>query len=132
MRKGFELLKTKKEAEIINIEALEKEHNLEIPPLYKVFVNSFSTEENSISYEMFYHPTFKDERYISYFTFSLKPEIDFSGFNSVENSILFSKDIEGKDDIDYLTIGHCSIGGILVGLKGDDVEKVFYYDPRWC
>lgn len=129
MKKGFELLKTKQETKTINTEILEKEYNLEIPLLYKVFVNNFSTEENSISYEMFYHPTFKDERYISYCTFSLKPEIDFSGFNSVENSILFSKDIEGKENIDYLTIGHCSVGGILLGIKNDNKDKVYYYNP---
>ncbi len=81
---------------------------------------------------MFYHPKFKDERYISYYTFTDKPEIDFTGFNSVRNSILFSKEIEGKEDIDYLTIGYCSVGGILLGLKDDISDKVFYYDPDGC
>jgi hypothetical protein len=129
MRKGFELLKTNKENELNNIEVLEKNYGIEIPTLYKVFISNFLVGENSISYEMFHHPTFNDERYASYYIFSLKPEIDFSGFNSVENSILFSKEIEDKENVDYLTIGHCSIGGILLGLKNDKKDMIYYYDP---
>ncbi|WP_435261459.1 hypothetical protein [Tenacibaculum sp. nBUS_03] len=129
MRKSFELLKVKEEKEFNNIYCLEKKNNICFPPSYKIFINNFLVGENGISYEMFYHPTFKDKRYLSYFTFSLKPEIDFSGFNSIEDSILFSKEIEDKDDIDYLTIGHCAIGGILLGLKGDKKDFIYYYDP---
>lgn len=129
MKRGIELLKSKKESDLIDIQLLEKKHNLNIPLLYKIFIDNFSTNENGISHEVFFHPEFNDERYISYYTFINKPEINFSGFNSVKNSILFSKDIEGKDDIDYLTIGHCSVGGVLLGLKNENRDKIFYYDP---
>jgi len=115
MRKGFELLKSRNTINASNIESLERKYNLEIPLLYRLFVSNFSTEE--ILCEMFYHPKFNDERYISFYIFSPKPEIEFSGFNTAEKSILFSREIEGKDNIDYLTIGHCNVGGILLGLK---------------
>ncbi|WP_010520244.1 hypothetical protein [Aquimarina agarivorans] len=78
---------------------------------------------------MFYHPEFKDERYISYFTFSKKPEIDFSGFNSLENSIIYSKEIEDTDDIKYLTIGYCSVGGIMMDLNDETQGQIYYYEP---
>ena len=80
MRKGFELLKTRETSSEINFEKLEKIYNLETPLLYKIFINNFSTNEGSISYDVFYHPEYKDKRYLSYYSFLPKPEIDFTKY----------------------------------------------------
>jgi len=129
MKKGFELLKTKDYTDIISIESLEKKYGITIPNLYRVFAQTFVLGENCISSDLFYHPKFNDNRYVSYFGYTKKPEIEFSGFNTIENSILFSIEIENKDDIEYLAIGYNTIGGISIGIKGDKKDVVFLYTP---
>ncbi|AUC13916.1 hypothetical protein BTO06_01545 [Tenacibaculum sp. SZ-18] len=129
MKKGFELLRSRSISDQVNLINLEKKYNLEIPPIYKIFAKNFLLRNNSLSYETYIHPDHNDERYLTYYSYTLKPEIDFTGFNSIEDSMLFAKEIEQKDDIDYLTVGYCTIGGILLGLKGEHKDKTYYYDP---
>jgi len=129
MRKGFELLKTRRFDKSINFEDLEKNYNIIIPNLYKLFAETFVLDENCISYDLYLHPEYNDTRYLTYFSYLKKPEIEFSGFNTVVNSILFSKEIENKDNIEYLIIGHNTSGGIALGLYGDKKDIIFLYTP---
>lgn len=129
MKKGFELLKSRSISDQVNFINLEKKHNLELPPIYKLFAKNFLLKNNFTSHETFVHPNYNDERYLTYYSYSPKPKIDFTGFNSIEESILISKEIEQNDDIHYLTVGYCTIGGVLLGLKGENKDKIYYYEP---
>jgi len=130
MRRAFELLKTRKIEDSIDISALESSHGILIPDMYRLFAETFTLGKDCISFDLYFHPKYKDERYVSYFSYAKMPEIEFAGFNTPENAIIYSKDIEDKEDIEYLTIGYNTIGGIALGLKGDKKDVVFLYNPN--
>ncbi len=129
MRRAFELLKTRKKEDSIDVGELERKHNILIPDLYKLFAETFILGEDCIAPNLFFHPQYKDERYVSYVLYNKDPEMQLEAFNTLENAILYAKDLEEKDDIEYLTVGYNVIGGIAVGLKGHKRDVVFLADP---
>lgn len=41
MKRGFQLLKTKKRSEVITLNSLEEKYGITLPPIYKLFAQTF-------------------------------------------------------------------------------------------
>ncbi len=124
MKKGIELLFSRNLNDKIDIETLEKQYNIFLPPLYKLFIKSFLIGENKIFHE-YLHKETPHKTELTYFIYEPNPDIMFTGFNPIEQTFVF-KDI---DDIwvekKYLPIGHCGFnGGILLGTTDKDKDRI--------
>jgi hypothetical protein len=126
---GFELLEARGSADVVDFDAIERRLGLELPPEFRLFAETFALGRE-LRLQTYLHPSFSDERALGYVTVDGHSDIEFVGFNTVDNAVLFSQDIEHVDEIEYLTVGYSVIGGIAVGLRGDKRDVVFVYDPR--
>lgn len=128
MRRGFELLTTRQIKGSIDIGKIEAEYSVKLPPLYRIFVETFVLGEDLI----------KSDKYISsngslfhasYFIYEINKEVMFGGFNDLDKTLSLKDEDEKWSSNGYLPIGYCGFnGGIVLGTEGDKADKVILHD----
>lgn len=128
---GFELLKTRHLSEEVNIEKLQREFDIKLPPLYYLFAKTFKVgeSESHVAYKLsesvmqycagaFYCSEKEPER-----------EIMFDSFLTVEATISsYDADDDWLEE-GYLPIATCGGGGmILLGTKEENKDQIFFQD----
>lgn len=113
MRKGFELLETRLIDEKINFSEIEKKHDFLIPPLYKLFLETFKT------------PLMSTKKFIAYFP---DEEVGFDDFiGEITKNIKVFRSEESYNKFGMLPIINSGIhsGGICVCLSGENIDKIY-------
>jgi hypothetical protein len=129
MKKGFELLKSRGLDNPINVEELEVKYGIKLPPLYKLFVESFILGENQIKEERIISSDSEYGYQLMGCIYEPLQEASIIMFSKIENVIALS--VKGEITLwhDYLPIGApCFNGAIVVGIKGEDKDKIFLHD----
>jgi hypothetical protein len=130
MKRGFELLKTRSLDDVIDVSSLEKEYSIELPYLYKLFLQTFKIEEKLIYTDRVYSRHFDDFFECSYFRTELDHDnIMFTGFLPIEQSFHIRETMYDKDDEiitkGYLPIGHSALNATLhLGTNGDEKDML--------
>lgn len=131
IRRGFELLKTRPLNEEIDIEKLQREFEIELPPLYYLFAKTFKVgeSESKVAYKLSESIT----QYCAgvFYQSERKPEVEvlFDNFLTVEATISsYDADDDWLEE-GYLPIASCGGGGmILLGSKGEMKDQIFFQD----
>jgi hypothetical protein len=128
MKRGFELLVTRSLEEKLNVTELEIAHRFKLPPIYRLFVESFILGEGCIQEERLHlegHASF----------YPLKDVVHeqdpyfFTGLGTLEQNLMARKEVKAWLENAYLPIGNGAFNGaILVGTKGQEVDKIILHD----
>lgn len=130
IKRGFELLETRLPEDQLDVEFFEKKYNIVLPPLYKVFMQTFVVKTNEIKGEKLLN---KDETY-SYVAQSMYKGIEgtesFTSFNELDLVLSIKDEIEEWSTNKYLPIadafdGH---GAILVGTQESNQDQIILHD----
>jgi hypothetical protein len=131
MKRGFELLKTRSLNEKIDFKSLEAKYGINIPPLYRMFLNMFYIGEDSIYFDKYYSDEYKD--FFPCSDFFYEPDRDkvmFTGFLSIENSLEIRSTAYEGDEVfskGLIPIGHtASNSAIHIGTQGEEVDKIIF------
>lgn len=140
LKRGFELLKTRKQDERIDIDALESTYNFTLPPLYKLFVSTFHLGENCMDFERFYSPEYKDHYAAAEISYSPLADgdepLDISSFTEIEE-VLEKWDKSFKVEPEWEKWGFLFIasigmgGGLYVGTREENRDKIFRVVWDW-
>ena len=126
MRTLFELLRARPLNDYVDIESLEKQEDVVLPPIYKLFVQSFYLGEKKIFREQYYNNLYKDYFDCSSYIYTPNEDIGFICFNSIEDSFNIWRS-GGLGDMDY-ELGLFPVGGgdlgISIGLKDELKDKI--------
>lgn len=129
MKKGFELLMTRNWNDRINIEEIQIKNNIQLPPIFKLFIETFELDYEKIERDKLIKEGEKFPYYLSDFIYEPDKNINFAGFNSIETIIKIKEDDEDWVKNKYLPIGYCSFnGGLLVGTIGENIDKIILHD----
>ena len=128
MKRGFELLRTRPINEDLDIEALEESYSIKLPPLYRIFVETFVLGEDLIQSDR-YISSNGSKFHASYFVYEVDLEVMFGGFNDLNKVLSLKDEVEEWSSNGYLPIGYCGFnGGILLGTNGEDKDKIILHD----
>jgi hypothetical protein len=131
MRRGFELFKTRALSDTIDFRSLENAYSIKIPPLYKLFLNTFYVGEDLIYYDKFFLDRDKDHFECSCFYSELtKDQAMFTGFLSIERSLELFNSVYGYDEEiiqrNLIPIGTtASSKTIFLGTQNEDIDLLF-------
>jgi hypothetical protein len=143
MKRGFEFFRTKKLAERIDFDNLELNYKVKLPPLYKLFAQSFELGQEAFQLEKFYNPA--KDLYSRIESLSYAPG-DISGKDVL--SIDFFMDINGvfmmwenglKNEIEWKELGLIKIGvfaypndaGIYLGTSDNNKDEIWRVAWDW-
>lgn len=141
LKSGFELLKTRRQDDRIDVDALEAEYGFTLPPLYKLFVSTFHLGERCFHCEEFHNPTYNDTTgsvYIDYYPLShdIRNKLDVSALYSI-NMVLQDWQYVFKQEYEWQEYGLLKIGdigrggGLHVGTRGDMQDKIYRVVWDW-
>jgi hypothetical protein len=130
MKRGFELLKTRSLTEALDIPSIEERYNIRVPPLYRLFCETFHLGDDSILVDKYINPkNTSDLRYCSFYSYIKDREVRFAGFNSLENALEYSKNTDEWIENKYIPIGHVGFNGaILLGTTESDADKIILHN----
>lgn len=125
MKKGFQLLKTKNEANSI------EDYGVELPEKYRLFIDTFNVGDNSLFSQEYFDNNYNQKRTLLLSFYEPMEDICFVGFNTIQDSIDLKEDIEEYQTSRFLPVGYSSYNaGIVVSLEGDDKDVVYFDDPN--
>ena len=140
LKRGFELLKTRKQDDRIDIDTLESTHKIVLPPLYKLFVSTFYLGERCMDFEKFYSPVYKDylaSAEISYYPLADGDRpLDIASFIEIDDVLdVWDKSLKLEPEwekwgflfITYIGMG----GGLYVGTREENKDKIFRVVWDW-
>jgi hypothetical protein len=118
---GFDLLKARGAEDNLDIDAMEKQYGLQLPPLYRLFAQTYHLGETKL-----FRPEYWDEQKKRLFPlmgyiFEKNHEAGFSYFISLEEAFANWK---AEDDKEYFPIAGGNYAGIYVALTPPEVDKV--------
>lgn len=129
MKKGFELFTTRNMNNVLDVAILEKLYRISLPPIYRLFVETFDIGEDQIKYDKLIVENSLYKKCITYFIYELNNEIVFAGFNELSKVLYLQKEVDEWVDKAYLPIGYCGFnGGILLGTKGIEIDKIILHN----
>lgn len=130
MKSGFQLLRTRGLDESIDIDRLEKQYQLKLPPKYRLFCETFILGDESLMFDQYTASgNANDLRHCSFYVYAPNTEVRFAGFNTPENAFEYSQNVDEWIDKKYLPIGHVGFNGaIVVGTQASDQDKIFLHD----
>ncbi|MBO9728600.1 MAG: hypothetical protein J7623_08190 [Chitinophaga sp.] len=134
MKSGFELFKTRRQDERIDIAVMEAQYNIELPPLYKLFVFTFRHDNSPSNAEKYYIPQWYQYRYVA--------DIDYKPlYDDVKNRLDFTLDDLDRalrshkynmtKEVEWVKYGVFRIGGIgmggglFVGTREENKDRIF-------
>lgn len=127
MRSGFELFKARPLSDPIDLESLERQYELILPPKFKMFAQTFYLGENQILREQFFDKANNDYFDCSAYVYAPNPDVGFSHFNDLKKSFE-TWNSRGLSDLAYkknfFPIGSGNYDGIFVGLDSDNQDKI--------
>jgi hypothetical protein len=143
MKRGFEFLRTRKFDEQIHFETFELKFGVRLPPLYKLFAQSFQLGQEAFQLEKFYNPT--KDLYSRIESVGYAPgdiagndvlSIDF--FMDV-NEVLMAWDNGLKNEIEWREKGLIKIGvfaypndaGIYLGVRENNEDEIWRVAWDW-
>lgn len=131
MRTLFELLRARPLNDSVDIESLEKQAGIVLPPIYKFFVQSFYLGEKQIYREQYYNEFYKDYFDCSSYIYTSNEDVGFSHIIEIENSFNVWNS-NGLGDICYEKKLFPIISGNFssyVGLEKDFEDKIIMLKP---
>lgn len=127
MKRGFQLLKTKKRSEVITLNSLEEKYGMTLPPIYKLFAQTFELTGSDEMSEKYFDSRHDDYYYCSTIVYEPEPDtILFGGFHYVENALKFQTYDEDWIEGGYLPISNGTYRGIVLGIKKGIEDQVFF------
>jgi hypothetical protein len=127
MKRGFQLLKTRKTSETTILNSLEEEYEITLPPIYKLFAQTFELTGSDEMSEKYFDFRYDDYYYCSTVVYEPEPDIIlFVGFHSVENALKFQANDEVWVEEGYLPICSWTYRGIVLGIKEGIEDQVFF------
>ena len=134
MKKNFQLVRARNSNEKIDIDSLEKQYHIYLPPIFKIFVDYFFVGKDCLLVDKFYHPIHKD--YYSFVEVQYEPTLygsnkPISITNIEDIKELFPEwalSIYEKEwkEFSLLRITNISTGGnLFVGTTGDMTDAIF-------
>lgn len=128
MKRGFELLQTRQVKDNIDIGKIEADYSIKLPPLYRIFVETFVLGDDLIKSDK-YITSDGSHFHASYFVYEINKEVMFGGFNDLDKTLSLKDEIESWSSNGYLPIGYCGFnGGIILGIQGDKADKIILHD----
>lgn len=126
MKRGFELLKTRSLKDAVDISSLEEKYRIKLPPLYRLFCETFHLGDDSILTDKYMNPMNKNDfRYCTFYSYVKDREVRFAGFNSLENALQYSTNTDEWIENKYIPIGHVGFNGaILLGTTESECDKI--------
>ncbi|RBL89993.1 hypothetical protein [Chitinophaga flava] len=141
MRSGFELFKTRKQEESIDIATLEQQYGIQLPPLYKLFVSTFHLDRKVLAGERYFDTTIQNYReaaMVAYYPLLNDPEkvLDISLMYDLEfNLIMWQNNYQREPEwMDYGFFKITDIGmggGLYVGTRDENKDKIFRIVWDW-
>jgi len=135
MTNGFELLKTRKIDNQLNISEFENKFGFSMPPLFKMFISTFELGPDTFKREMFLNPL-RDEKYIISAPLYYPLQDDEKWFLSISNFDNIEKIYQDwnsfvKNEKEWLEYGFLRIadigqgGGLFIGTRPENVDQIF-------
>jgi hypothetical protein len=135
MKRGFELLKTKNQNEKINFSDYEDKFGFLLPPLFKLFMETFYTGDRSFNWEYFYNPKWNENYVLNAPLYEpLKDDeklfLSISGVKDLDvifdewNSFLkYEKEWSDFNFLQIASIGQG--GGLFVSTRNEDKDVIY-------
>ena len=128
MKRGFELLPIRQIKDSIDIGKIEADYSIKLPPLYRIFVETFVLGEDLIRSDK-YMSSNGSLFHASYFVYEINKEMMFGGFNDLDKTLSLKDEVEEWSSNGYLPIGYCGFnGGIVLGTEGDKADQIILHD----
>lgn len=128
MKRGFELIPTRPISEKLDVDVLEDFYSIKIPPLYKVFAETFVLREDLILSDK-YLSSNGSLFHASYFVYEENREVMFGGFNDLDKALSLKSEVDEWNFNGYIPIGYCGFnGGIVLGTEGESIDKIILHD----
>ena len=142
MLHGFQLLKTRRPDENINLSKIESDFGFSLPPLFKIFLSTFQLGKNNVlKTEKYLHPRLGDYFICSApLYFPLKDNnkwfLSVSYFESIEQILndwkSYSKNEKEWTEYGFLRIaGIGQGGGLFVGTRSDTKDAIYQVVWDW-
>lgn len=136
MRQGFELLEIRSINSKINVESFEIANGLKLPPIYKVFIESFEIGTSGFKGEKFLHPNWGDIVDITVIQYLPNPDqiVVYEMF-SIEKAFEVLESLYQDNSevmrLKLLPIGECASNGMLmVGIDAKNQDQIFFEQPH--
>lgn len=126
---GFSMLDARNIENSIDIDALERQYGLKLPPIYRLFIQTYYLGEKKIHRETYWNDESNDFSYLSTYSFAPNPNVGFSHFNDVEKSFEIWSSGWLDDTIykkKYFPIASGNFGGIYLGLDTQETDKIIF------
>lgn len=134
-KRGFELFTTRPPLENIDIDSLEKTHGIKLPPLYKVFMQTFYCTGTEYLYTEKFLKTDNTPSLLAATSAyrGIEGTESFAGFYDLETVLNAKDQIEEWSGNNYLPIadafhGH---GAILVGTQPQDQDQIILHNDEF-
>ncbi len=133
METGYSLLKGKLIDEKTDIKLIESSLGFSLPPLYKLFIETFYVGEKNLFTEKVFISSLGYFRDLSYYYFLHNGEtIGFSYFINIEKAIeVYSSNYltDYHYERNYFPFAVSDGGGLCVGTKDEEIDKIVWDDP---
>ena len=126
MNDDFTLLPFRTIENSIDINEICNKNELELPILYKTFVETFILGEKNINRKMFYSKEFEDYFDCSAYIFEQKKEVGFIYFLDIQEAINIYK--SGEFGEDFFPIAAAEGNGVTMCFKGENSDKIYFED----
>jgi len=128
MKQGLALLTSRSIDDELDIESLEKEYQIQIPPIFRIFSASYALQEEGLYADRVMVGN-GSEVFLNYFVYEPNPDIMFAGFNDLKFALSIMEDDEIWENNGYIPIGACGFNGaILLGTKNGEEDKIILLD----
>jgi hypothetical protein len=136
---GFDLFKTRKKSEVftIDIERLENIYNIKLPPLYRLFLETFHVETSELMWLEKYLPDDTSSRLLHWGGYKYSPNAEVRGlsFNNLEDAFEEREDTADwgeyppyeKELLHIAYLAEYNNGGIFLGTQMGEEDKIFLY-----
>ncbi|MBV8252028.1 MAG: hypothetical protein JO154_05425 [Chitinophaga sp.] len=140
MKAGFELFKTRRHDDRIDIAALEAQYNIQLPPLYKLFASTFHLDDYPPFTDQYYVPHLDQYRYtgdIAYLPLYDDEEnrlhllLDNIEYALRTHKNCFATEVEWQK-FGFFRIGGIGMGGgLFVGTREENNDRIFRVRWDW-
>jgi hypothetical protein len=107
----------------IDLDELELRYNLRLPPIYRAFIANFEDLRGQL---IKVHDELETLTYYVYYTKDHSDTL-FEDFLPIENSLKYRDSSDFWIEQGVMPIGrHSHGGGIVIGIREDNMDKIFY------
>ncbi|MEL6945707.1 MAG: hypothetical protein AAFO82_23880 [Bacteroidota bacterium] len=139
--RGFDFFETRQLFDRLDIDQLERNYRLYLPPKYKLFAKTFELGEGNYTFNTgFTHPNYTGKLncgYIEYLPQAKKRPLEIHGFMKIEEVFsLWGNGVKEEfewEEFELLWIARLTIGGgLYLGINGEKKDKIYRIVWDWA